>query len=132
MGLFGRQDDDKEREAVQRHREAQQRLGEARRQQQAREQESDTASPQRGRTFNTSPRSRGSLAGYPEGSWRKHFDLYVVKRGDTLWDIALESYGDGNAWDRIQRANPIVLKDPDLIHPGLVLRIPKGEGEQLA
>jgi len=132
MGLFGRHDNNKEREAVQRHREAQQRLAEARRHQQSREQARGTASQESGKTFNAARQTGANLAGYPEGSWRKHFDLYVVRRGDTLWDIALEVYGDGKAWDRIQQANPVVLKDPDLIHQGLVLRIPRGEGQPLA
>lgn len=109
MGLFSpRHDDDKEREAAQRHRDAQQRYADARRHQQERQHS------------------------YPEGSWRKEFDLYVVKRGDTLFDIAKEVYADGNQWHRIQQANPIVLKNPDLIHPGLVLRIPKGQAKPVA
>ena len=41
-------------------------------------------------------------------------------------------YADGDQCHRIQEANPIVLKNPDLIHPGLVLRIPKGQGKPLA
>jgi nucleoid-associated protein YgaU len=129
MGLFSGllgHDDDKEREAAQRHREAQQRLADARRHQQERQQEQQhqgvTAQPDAPREHST----------YPETSWRKEFDQYVVKRGDTLYGIARQVYGDGNAWTRIQHANPIVLKNPDLIHPGLVLRIPKGTGSPLA
>ena len=119
MGLFTpRHDDDGEREAVRRHRESQQRLADARRHQQERHGSSAGAA---------------RPASYPEGSWRKEFDLYVVKKGDDLFNIARQVYADGNQWHRIQQANPIVLKNPDLIHPGLVLRIPKGEsGQQLA
>jgi nucleoid-associated protein YgaU len=121
MGLFReRHDDDKEREAA-RHRSAQQRLAEARRHQQGRET----------RTATTSPASR-QHGSYPEGSWRKEFDLHVVRKGDTLSGIAKQVYGDGEQWYRIQEANPIVLKNPDLVHPGLVLRIPKGEAKPLA
>jgi len=120
MGLFSqRNDDDAEREAVRRHREAQQRLADARRHQ------------ERHLTTSSSP-SKTQLASYPEGSWRKEFDLYVVKRGDTLSGISRQVYADANQWHRIQQANPIVLKNPDLIHAGLVLRIPKGEGTPLA
>ncbi|HXT22991.1 MAG TPA: LysM peptidoglycan-binding domain-containing protein [Thermoanaerobaculia bacterium] len=82
-------------------------------------------------TTSSSP-SKTQLASYPEGSWRKEFDLYVVKRGDTLSGISRQVYADANQWHRIQQANPIVLKNPDLIHAGLVLRIPKGEGTPLA
>ena len=119
MSLFSpRHDDGEELEAVRRHREAQDRLADARRHQQVRHQPSaaTTVRP----------------ASYPEGSWRKAFDLYVVKKGDTLFGISRQVYGDGNQWHRLQQANPIVLKNPDLIHPGLVLRIPKGEGKPLA
>ena len=119
MGLFSpRHDDDAEREAVRRHREAQQRLSDARRHQQERLQ--------------TSGAQTSTPVSYPEGSWRKEFGLYVVRKGDTLSGIARQVYADANQWHRIQQANPIVLKNPDLIHPGLVLRIPKGEGKPLA
>jgi hypothetical protein len=62
-----------------------------------------------------------------DGNWQDRFDLYVVKKGDSLVTIAREVYGDGTCWPRIQEANPIVLEDPDKVNPGLVLRIPKGE-----
>jgi nucleoid-associated protein YgaU len=121
MGLFGHHDDDQEREAVQRHREAQQRLADARRHRELREQAETTG-----------PAARPERSTYPEGSWKKEFELYVVKKGDTLWGIARQSYGDGAHWTRIQQANPVVLKDPDVIHAGLVLRIPRGEAAPLA
>jgi nucleoid-associated protein YgaU len=73
-----------------------------------------------------------STAGSLEGSWRKHFDLYVVQQDDTLMSIAEKVYGQGDAWNRIQQANPVVLRDPDLLHAGLVLRIPKGAATPLA
>lgn len=133
MGLFSnRHDDDKEREAAQRHREAQQRLADARRHQQERQQPSASQGPQPQNRNVTASSGSQQHATYPEGSWRKEFDLYVVKTGDTLFGIAKQVYGDGNQWHRIQEANPIVLKNPDLIHPGLVLRIPKGQAKPLA
>lgn len=126
MGLFSHLNDDKEREAAQRHRDTQQRFADARRHQQERQ----SAPPQtRTMTASSGPQQHST---YPEGSWRKEFDLYVVKRGDTLSGISKQVYADGDQWHRIQQANPIVLKNPDLIHPGLVLRIPKGQGKPLA
>ena len=50
--------------------------------------------------------------------------MYVVKPGDTLWAIATEAYGDGNRYPDIFEANKPMLKDPDEIFPGQVLRIP--------
>jgi nucleoid-associated protein YgaU len=34
-------------------------------------------------------------------------------------------YGDANKWKKIFEANTDKLKNPDLIHPGQVLRIPE-------
>lgn len=48
---------------------------------------------------------------------------YTVKKGDYLWKIAAEAYGDGYAWVRIAQANN--LTDPNLIHSGNVLTIPR-------
>lgn len=49
---------------------------------------------------------------------------YTVKKGDSLWKIAKQFYGSGESWSRIHDANRDVIKDPDLIQPGWVLRIP--------
>jgi len=34
-------------------------------------------------------------------------------------------YGDANKWRKIYEANPDSIKDPDVIHPGQVLKIPE-------
>lgn len=52
-------------------------------------------------------------------------EMYVVEKGDTLWAIAQATYGDGNRYPDIFEANKPMLKDPDLIFPGQVLRIPQ-------
>ena len=51
--------------------------------------------------------------------------FYEVKSGDTLSKIARELYGDANAYNQIFEANRPMLKDPDEIYPGQVLRIPQ-------
>ena len=53
-------------------------------------------------------------------------DAIVVKYGDTLSDIALQVYGDGTepCWRTIYEANKDTIKNPDLIYPGQVLKIP--------
>ena len=48
---------------------------------------------------------------------------YIVKAGDYLWKIALESYGDGFAWVKIAKINN--LNNPNIIEPGQVLIIPR-------
>jgi len=106
MGVFSHDEDD--RGATLRHHEAQQRRADARSRQQRRDFGTHTA------------------------SWRQEFDLHVVKPGETLADIAGEAYGNPDSWPRIQQANPIVLRNPEILHAGLVLRIPRSEDKPLA
>ena len=49
---------------------------------------------------------------------------YVVVKGDSLSKIAKREYGDANKWRMIHEANKDLIKDPDLIYPGQVLKIP--------
>ena len=49
---------------------------------------------------------------------------YTVKKGDTLSAIAKAQYGDANKYPMVFEANKPMLKDPDKIYPGQVLRIP--------
>ena len=50
---------------------------------------------------------------------------YTVKSGDSLWAIAKRILGDGSRWQEIYNANVNVIgKNPNLIYPGQVLRIP--------
>lgn len=49
---------------------------------------------------------------------------YEVRKGDTLWKIAKEYYGDGSLYPEIFKANQDVLTDPDRIKVGQKLRIP--------
>lgn len=50
---------------------------------------------------------------------------YTVVKGDTLSRIAKHFYGDASKWRQIHAANKDVIKNPDLIHIGWVLKIPK-------
>ena len=49
---------------------------------------------------------------------------YTVKSGDTLSKISKTEYGDPNKYMTIFEANKPMLKDPDKIYPGQMLRIP--------
>ena len=49
---------------------------------------------------------------------------YEVVAGDSLSKIAKHFYGDASKWRQIFEANGDILKNPDLIHPGQILKIP--------
>lgn len=50
--------------------------------------------------------------------------FYTVKSGDSLSKIAKAYYGNAMKYPVIFEANKPMLKDPNLIYPGQVLRIP--------
>jgi hypothetical protein len=49
---------------------------------------------------------------YPEGS-----EVYIIQRGDTLWDLARTHLGDPYLWPQIWERNPYIL-DSHWIYPG--------------
>ena len=49
---------------------------------------------------------------------------HTVKSGETLRKIAIQYYGKASKYQDIFKANPDVLKNPDVIHPGQELIIP--------
>jgi hypothetical protein len=60
--------------------------------------------------------------------------MYTVVRGDHLWGIAKkkEHYGNGFAWPVIYQANRDEIKNPDLIYPKQVFKVPKLTEEEKA
>lgn len=66
----------------------------------------------------------GGPAIYPTITGNKiEGDSYTVQKGDSLWDIAVRAYGDGFKWAEITKANE--LANPNLIHAGNVLKLPR-------
>lgn len=47
------------------------------------------------------------------------------KYGDCLWRIADEFYDNPRLWTKIHKANKDKIKNPNLIRPGWVLKVPK-------
>ncbi|HEY7087351.1 MAG TPA: LysM domain-containing protein [Tepidisphaeraceae bacterium] len=60
----------------------------------------------------TTPAASGSIGG---GS-------YTVKRGDTLYSIARNKYGDGKQWTKIATANPGLR--PETLKVGQTIVVP--------
>ena len=52
--------------------------------------------------------------------------MYTVKKGDTLWKIAEMHFGKGQGakYTEIVKFNTPPIRNPDLIMPGWVLRLP--------
>lgn len=55
------------------------------------------------------------------------FDVAVrtVQPGNTLWAIARETYGEGVLYVHVFQANADLIRDPDLIYPGQIFRLPE-------
>ncbi len=53
---------------------------------------------------------------------------HTVVKGETLWSIAKEVYGNPAKWKLIYEANKNILKSPDSLKLGQVLVIPRKEG----
>jgi nucleoid-associated protein YgaU len=53
------------------------------------------------------------------------YGVWEVKPGDSLSKIAKSAYDDAGQYMRIFEANKNILKDPNMIHPGQKLVIPK-------
>jgi spore coat assembly protein SafA len=68
----------------------------------------------------------GGGSQFPMGS--RPENTYIVKKGDTLWDIAQRF---GVSLQELLKANP-QIKNPDLIYPGQEIRIPLPESVKKA
>ncbi len=55
---------------------------------------------------------------------KQHCAFRVVKRGDTLWDIARTCYGQGTKYSKIFQSNRSVIRSPDLIFPDQRFALP--------
>lgn len=49
----------------------------------------------------------------------------TIQRGDNLWRIAEQHYGDGIRYSLIFGANSDLIRDPDLIYPDQVFTVPE-------
>ncbi len=68
--------------------------------------------------------AEGAGAGAGSAAGGDQARTYTVKSGDSLSKIAKRELGNAKHWPLIFQANRDQLENPDLIHPGQVLKIP--------
>ena len=52
----------------------------------------------------------------------------IIRKNDNLWTIAQRLYGDGRRYTSIYQQNKNQIKNPQLIFPGQIFKVP-GEGQ---
>lgn len=87
------------------------------------------------RAKRTSVPARTYQAGQPQPTRRVSTPLtepaqpsfveYTVQENDTLQKISMKFYNTNRKWSQIYEANKGIIKNPDRIKPGLMLRIPQ-------
>jgi len=60
----------------------------------------------------------------PEAGRAKQSRQYIVREGDSLWQIAAEQLGDGSRYKEINKLNGDILENEDTIAVGMRLRMP--------
>jgi nucleoid-associated protein YgaU len=55
----------------------------------------------------------------------EYYTSYTVMKDDTLQKISKKFYGTYRKWKKIYEANKDKIKNPDMIEPGIIIRIPK-------
>ena len=70
------------------------------------------------------PGSEVVAAGGTPGAGQHAKDVYVIRRGDTLWAIAKRYLGSGLRYTAIFQDNRGKIANPDLIHPQQEVSIP--------
>lgn len=71
------------------------------------------------------PSKKAALKDRPREKLSKQTTSYLVKKGDTLWDLADKKLGDGSRWREIAKINKI--SDPRKLQIGAKLKFPEGE-----
>lgn len=67
------------------------------------------------------------LIAFPGLAQEKKGDLYVIKKGDTLWDLSDKYLNDPYQWPELWQRNQYIT-NPHLIYPGNPLRLHGGPG----
>jgi nucleoid-associated protein YgaU len=59
-----------------------------------------------------------------DGSKAGQTKIYVVREGDSLWEIAADKLGDGSRYNEIAKLNAHVIDDEDTLTVGMRLKLP--------
>jgi nucleoid-associated protein YgaU len=70
------------------------------------------------------PVSEASAAPVTTASGDKTYTEYTIQKNDTLQKIAQKFYGTTKKWQMLYSENKDVLKGPDKVYPGLVIKVP--------
>ena len=70
------------------------------------------------------PQAQGQTQAQPRTPDADETRFHTVKGGDTLSAISKQYYGETGKYMQIFEANRPLIKDPDDIYPGQVLRVP--------
>ena len=71
---------------------------------------------------NPAPTRKVSASARPARASSAGGSKYTVKKGDSLWTIAVAKYGNGSKWKAIAAANPKI--DPNHVRAGQTIVLP--------
>ena len=75
-------------------------------------------------TLNKKVEKKKPVKSTPSATTKSPQRTYTVKKGDCLWNIAKQFYGNGAMYTKIYDANTNKIANPNLIYPGQVFVIP--------
>ncbi|MFG6330028.1 MAG: phage tail protein [Lachnospiraceae bacterium] len=81
-------------------------------------------------TQKSQAKGKGTKSSSSSGRIKKGYQTYTVKKGDTLWDLAVKYYGSGRKYIKIYNANKTstegfnTIQNPEKIYSGWRIKIP--------
>ena len=93
----------------------------------------ETAKPEKTENTEETGKATSEEDESAKAGWKTYKVRYIPENRDCLWKIAgyKKIYNNPRLWPKIYRANKGKIKNPDLIYPGQVFKIPpkKAKGE---
>jgi len=62
---------------------------------------------------------------------KEEFTDYKVQKGETLQKISMKLFGTTKKWKKLYDLNKDILKSPDKLRPGMVIKVPKLESKKV-